>query len=72
MLGLRKHDGRPSAGEVISHLVGWVLICELIGPYFLHHGTGDQIDVLAYAIGALGATFWWRRGEGTGPALTVS
>jgi hypothetical protein len=60
-LGLRKHDGPPTRVEVFSHLAGWAVLCEVIGSRLLHRGTGDPLDVLAYAIGALAATLWWHR-----------
>lgn len=60
-LGLRKHNGPPTTVEVFSHLAGWAVLVEVIGSHLLHRGTGDPLDVIAYAIGALGATLWWRR-----------
>jgi len=63
-LGLRRHDGPPTAVEVLSHLVGWAVLVEVIGSGLLHRGTGDPLDVLAYATGALVATLWWRCGNG--------
>lgn len=60
-LGLREHDGPPTAVEVFSHLAGWAILVEVIGSRLLHRGTADPLDVLAYAIGALAATLWWRR-----------
>lgn len=60
-LGLRDYDGPPTAAEVFVHLAGWTVLCEVIGSRWLHRGTADLLDVLAYAIGALVATLWWRR-----------
>lgn len=63
-LGLRKHDGPPTAVEVFSHLAGWAVLVEVIGSRLLHRGTTDPLDVLAYALGALAAMLWWRRENG--------
>jgi hypothetical protein len=60
-LGLREHDGPPTTIEVATHLAGWAFLCEVLGSRLLHRGTGDPFDVLAYAIGALLAMFWWQR-----------
>jgi hypothetical protein len=60
-LGLREHDGPPTAAEIFSHLAGWAILVEVIGNRLLHRGTGDPLDVLAYVVGAFGATFWWHR-----------
>jgi hypothetical protein len=59
--GLRNHDRAPSWSEMILHLVVWALICEFIGPRWLHHGTADVWDVVAYAAGGISACIWWHR-----------
>jgi hypothetical protein len=43
------------------HLLVWSVICEFIGPHWLHHGTADGWDVVAYAAGGIGACLWWNR-----------
>lgn len=60
-IGLRKHDLSPSWMEMSFHLVVWSLICECIGPRWLHHGTADIWDVATYAAGGLLACLWWNR-----------
>jgi len=60
-LGWRRDDRMPTAGEVTLHVVVWSLVCEWIGPHFLHHGTGDFGDVCAYVAGAAVAWAWWNR-----------
>jgi len=60
-LGLRLHNHPPSGREVMLHLVVWSVICEFIGPRFLGRGTADIMDVLVYAVGGLGAWFYWNR-----------
>ena len=57
-LGLRSHDGPPTAGEVAAHWLGWSILFEAIGPRIMRT-TGDPWDVAAYAAGALGAYAWW-------------
>jgi hypothetical protein len=62
-LSLRMHDDTPTLGEILGHLVFWSLLFEVIGPHWVRHATGDPLDVLAYALGALLAGAWWRRGR---------
>ncbi len=60
-LQLRTHDGAPTIGEILSHLVIWSLLFEVIGARWMRHATSDPLDVLAYAFGALVAGVWWHR-----------
>ena len=64
-LGLRAHDNPPSWTEMAFHLVVWSVICEFIGPHWLHHGTADVWDVVAYATGGVVACLWWNRSPQT-------
>lgn len=57
----RDHDRVPSWSEMLLHLAVWSVICEFIGPHWLHHGTADPWDVVAYAIGGVVACCWWHR-----------
>jgi hypothetical protein len=59
--GLRRHNRAPSWGEMLLHLGVWSVICEFIGPFWLHHGTADVWDVAAYAVGGVAACLWWNR-----------
>ena len=61
LVGLREHDRVPSWTEMLLHLAVWSLICEFIGPHWLHHGTADVWDVVAYAVGGVVARLWWNR-----------
>jgi hypothetical protein len=61
ILGLREHDDPPSWSEVFLHLAVWSLICEFVGPFWLHVGTADVWDVVAYAVGGNVACLWWNR-----------
>ncbi len=61
---LREHDLAPSWGEILLHLGIWSIICEFIGPHWLHHGTADAWDVVAYAAGGVVACLWWKRSVG--------
>jgi hypothetical protein len=59
-LNLRVHDGAPTTTEVLGHLAWWTFLFEGIGPYLMTHTTGDWMDAIAYAIGALLALACWR------------
>ena len=61
LLGLRRHDRAPTWSEIAVHLAVWSLICEGIGPTWLHRGTADPWDLAAYAVGGLAAGLWWHR-----------
>ncbi|MFO1513609.1 MAG: hypothetical protein U1F83_11940 [Verrucomicrobiota bacterium] len=61
VVGLRHHDRAPSWSEMMLHLVVWSVICEFVGPHWLHHGTSDVWDVVAYAVGGVAACLWWNR-----------
>jgi integral membrane sensor domain MASE1 len=67
LLGLRMHDGPPTWGEILIHLVGWSLLFEWIGPMLNRHSTGDVLDVVAYTIGAIAAGCWWNRARSSPP-----
>jgi hypothetical protein len=60
-LGLRSHDALPSPSEIATHLIGWSVLFEVIGPHIMRGTTGDPWDVLAYATGAGAALLWWHR-----------
>ncbi len=60
-LGLRSHDGAPSVWEIATHVAGWSVLFEVIGPHLVRRATGDVWDVLAYALGAAAGWLWWRR-----------
>lgn len=61
VVGLRTHDRAPSWSEMLLHLAVWSLICEFVGPLWLHNGTADVWDVVAYAAGGVVACLWWNR-----------
>jgi hypothetical protein len=61
IIGLRTHDLTPSWLEMVLHVAVWSVICELIGPFYLRHGTADLWDAVAYAVGGLAACLWWNR-----------
>jgi ubiquinone/menaquinone biosynthesis C-methylase UbiE len=58
-LGIRGRDSAPTFGEVASHIIGWSILFELIGPYILPT-TGDPWDAVSYACGGAVAYGWWR------------
>jgi hypothetical protein len=59
-LGLRLHDAPPAIREIAFHLFIWSVLFECIGPLIMKT-TGDPLDVLCYAVGAVVAGLWWRR-----------
>ena len=60
-LGLRRQDEPPQPDEILLHLAFWSLLFEWIGPKLIRSSTGDPLDAVAYAAGALVATLWWQR-----------
>ncbi len=58
VLGLRADDRPPTPLEIISHVVGWSVLFEVIGPHIMRT-TGDPWDAVAYAVGGLAAGCWW-------------
>lgn len=60
LLGVRPHDSWPRWSEMLLHLGVWSVICEYIGPFWLHIGVADWGDVAAYVVGGLVACLWWR------------
>jgi hypothetical protein len=67
VVGLRERNHAPSWLEMLLHLAVWSVVCELIGPHWLHHGTADVWDIVAYAVGGAAACLWWNR-----PAIKVT
>ena len=68
-LGWREQEAMPGAWEIITHLAGWSVLFEVIGPRLLHHATGDVLDVVAYTVGAAAAYVWWHRERLWQPAM---
>jgi len=58
----RTHDEPPGSGELAGHLLIWSVMCKIIGPYFLHIGVADPLDLLCFAVGGFGACAWWKYG----------
>ncbi len=58
-LKLRNHDRPPTAGEVVSHVIGWSILFEVIGPKIMPT-TGDPWDAVAYACGGAAAYLGWQ------------
>lgn len=63
-LGLRPHDGPPGGLEILSHLAGWTVLFEWLGPKFVHQAIADPWDAVAYAAGTVVAALWWHRDKG--------
>ncbi len=61
LLGLRGHDGLPTAGEIGLNLIVWSILFEVIGPHLTRRATGDPWDVVAYIAGGIFAGLWWHR-----------
>lgn len=60
----RTYDRPPTWTEMFSHLAIWSVICEFVGPFWLHHGTADWWDMAAYAVGGVAACAWWNWSAG--------
>lgn len=63
LAGLRQIDTRPELHEIIIPVVIWSWIFEIILPQtelFREWCVGDELDVICYALGGLGAMSIWR------------
>ncbi|MFZ9919835.1 MAG: hypothetical protein ACO3GO_02070 [Terrimicrobiaceae bacterium] len=58
--GLRTHDGFPTFGEIVFLTAVWSLAAEVIAPMLFARCTADPLDVLAYTVGGLASTVWWK------------
>lgn len=64
-LGLRGHDGAPTAVELSAHWALWSWCFEWLGPRLPALAPGavaDPWDLVAYAAGGAAASCWWRGG----------
>ena len=61
LCGLRRHDAPPTGTEILTVLILWSILFEVVAPHLFAHATGDWRDVLAYAAGAVFAWWWWNR-----------
>ena len=61
-IGVRTTDDRPHWREIAMHVAVWSIAAEAVMPHFATHATGDWRDVIAYAVGAVGAGCWWQAG----------
>ena len=62
-LGLRAHDGGPTAGEWLGHWALWSVCFEVLGPsapLLAPGAVADPWDVVAYGCGGLAAAWCWR------------
>lgn len=62
-LGLRAHDGAPTAGEWLGHWALWSVCFEVLGPAAPSLAPGavcDPWDVVAYGCGSVAAAWCWR------------
>jgi hypothetical protein len=69
--GLRTHDRPPTPGEIAGTLALWAVLFEIAFPRFAGRGVGDPLDLVAYASGALLASFAWALHRRR-PALTLA
>lgn len=63
-IGLRRHDGPPTFGELMLHLIIWSFVFEVYAPgleRFRGVTTADPLDIVCYALGALAAAAVWHR-----------
>lgn len=68
----RRRGPAPSWQEVVLHAAVWSVVCEGVGPAWLHRGTADPWDVVCYAAGAAPAVLWWRRWPGAASTRSFS
>jgi len=60
LLGIRKLTRPPTAVELVSCLIAWSIVFELIGPQLYRHATGDALDIAAYWLGGAVSWLYWR------------
>jgi hypothetical protein len=63
-LGLRTHDGRPNASEIIVPLIIWAAVFEIFLPTWgplKDVAFADFRDVFFYTLGASIAAFFWAK-----------
>lgn len=65
-LGLRTTDVPPGWSEVGWHLLIWSIAAELVGPLLFPWTTADGWDLVAYAVGATVAAFFWGQADSEG------
>lgn len=63
LLGLRRTDEPPRAGEVALHLAVWSIFFEVLAPLAVSSARADAWDVVAYCAGGLAAWAAWNRRE---------
>lgn len=59
-LGWRTHDRMPAISEGLFVLTVWTVAAEVAAPRLVPTATGDPLDAVAYATGALVAFAVWR------------
>ena len=61
-VGARRHDLPPTKSEMLTAVVVWTILFEVVGPQITRRATADPFDILAYVVGGLLAyTIWNRR-----------
>jgi len=63
LTSLRNHDGPPGWLEMFLHLVVWVVMAKVVGPFYCHIGVADPWDVPFFLAGGVMACAWWNRHE---------
>ena len=63
LLGLRRTDRPPDAGEIALHLTIWSVFFEALAPVVVTSARADAWDVAAYCAGGLAAWAFWNRRE---------
>ena len=60
LLGLRPDDAPPRLWEIALHLAIWILLYKWFGPYTLHRGSADPVDIVCFTGGGFAAWLLWR------------
>jgi hypothetical protein len=58
-LRLRPDDAPPRFWEMAAHLLVWCVFFKWFGPFVLHHGVADPVDLACYAGGGVVSWFVW-------------
>jgi hypothetical protein len=61
LIGFRPDDEMPRWWEILLHVAVWIAFFKWYGPFALHQGVADPIDIVSMLIGGVIAWLLWHR-----------